>query len=122
MLTVPMWIDGPCWGTLPPVDLSLQPLLARRQVSLGKSEARRDRIRILARGTLASFLFNPNFTDDKIEASWSQGASREGTCSMSHRLLSVEADLVTQASRFFLNHADLFLLVYKRFERGLACV
>lgn len=114
MLTVPLWINVPCWGTLLPADLGLQPLLTRRHISLGRSEVRRDRIRVSWREELwQASCSTLHFTDDKIEASWPQGASSEGTCSTSHSLLSVEQDLVPPASKFFLNHADLFLLVYK---------
>ena len=67
---------------------------------------------ILTRGTWASFVLS------SACPWWSQGASREGTRSVSHGLLRVEQDLVSPAWRFFLGHTDSFLLVYK--ERGLA--
>ena len=67
---------------------------------------------ILTRGTCASFVFS------SACHWWSHGASREGTCSVSHSLLHVEQDLVPPAWRFFLGHAASFLLVYK--QCGLA--
>lgn len=58
---------------------------------------------ILTRGTWASFVFS------SACHWWSQGASREGACSVSYSLLRVEQDLVPPAWRFFLGHEASFL-------------